>query len=96
LQWLIGREKMQNDKGITNRGVLGQARSHVEKEYKIFGRFVCRLGFKNMFCVRNHMIDCLNQLSNQDVVMPKFVGWVYNSVYYILELWMEEFFFSQL
>jgi hypothetical protein len=92
LQWLIRRGEIQNDEEITNAEVLSQARTYAKKEYKIFGRLFCRLGFKNMFCIGNHMLERLNQLRNQDVVMPNPVSRVQTSVSYILESWMEDFF----
>jgi hypothetical protein len=92
LQWLIGKGEIQNDEEITNEGILSQARSNAKNEYKIFGRPFYRLGFKNVFCVSNHMLERLNTLRNHDVIMPKPVGRVRTSVSYILESWMEEFF----
>jgi hypothetical protein len=92
LQWLIGREETQNNEGITNEEVLCHARSHVKKKYKILEHSICQVGFKNVFCIGNHMLERFNRLRDQDVVMPKYVGRVRTSVSYILESWMEEFF----
>jgi hypothetical protein len=85
LQWLIKKGEIQNDEKITNEEVFSQAKSNANKEYKIFGSSFCRLGFKNVFCVGNHMLERLNRLRNQDVIMPKPVGRVRTSVSYILE-----------
>jgi hypothetical protein len=85
LQWLIGKREIQNDEEITNEGILSQAMSNAKKEYKIFGCSFCQLGFKNVFCVGNHMLERLNRLRNQDVIMPKPVGMVQTIISYILE-----------
>jgi hypothetical protein len=76
------------------KGVLSQAKSYAKKGYKILQRPICRLGFKNVFCIGNHMLEYLNRLRNQDVVMPKPVGRVETNVSYILKFWMEDFFLT--